>query len=159
MKPFKALCVVSILFATQWAASTLRAENSETTQLIRQLQKRIEELEQKVQALESSKGGNAVTNNIQSNQRIEELDQKLKAMERNRELEREADAERLKSIPTVSLGLNGLVIRSANSNFVMNVHGYVQADARFYVQDHNPANDTFLLRRVRPILEGTVYDR
>jgi phosphate-selective porin OprO/OprP len=59
----------------------------------------------------------------------------------------------------VSLGLNGLVVRSADSNFLMNVHGYVQADARFYLNDNNPANDTFLLRRVRPIIEGTVYDR
>jgi phosphate-selective porin OprO/OprP len=39
----------------------------------------------------------------------------------------------------------------------MYVHGYGQADGRFYLNDHGTANDTFLLRRVRPIIEGTVY--
>src|SRR3569832_2401721 len=41
----------------------------------------------------------------------------------------------------------------------MNVHGYAQADARFYLNEHNPANDTFLLRRVRPIFVGTAFER
>jgi phosphate-selective porin OprO/OprP len=41
----------------------------------------------------------------------------------------------------------------------MNIHGYVQADGRFYLNDKNIAKDTFLLRRVRPIIEGTVFDR
>jgi phosphate-selective porin OprO/OprP len=37
----------------------------------------------------------------------------------------------------------------------------VQADARFYPDDNvgGTANDTFLLRRVRPIFEGTVYEK
>jgi phosphate-selective porin OprO/OprP len=158
MKLFRPLLAGALLAGTLlWATSTLRAEDADTAQLIKQLQKRIEELEQKVQTLESGKNGNVVTND--SKQKLEELDQKIKALDRNRELDQEAQAERLKSTPTVSLGLNGLIVRSADSNFVMNLHGYVQADARFYVKDHNPANDTFLLRRVRPILEGTVYDR
>jgi len=159
MKSFRALWLGSLLMVGPWAESLSRGEDADTAQIIKQLQKRIEELEQKVQALEGNKVGTAITNDTQSKQRIEELDQKLKVIERNHELEREADAEKLKTVPTVSLGLNGLVVRSANSNFTMNLHGYVQADSRFYVQDHNPANDTFLLRRVRPILEGTVYDR
>ena len=33
----------------------------------------------------------------------------------------------------------------------------MQADGRFYVNDHLPLNDTFLLRRVRPIIEGTLF--
>jgi phosphate-selective porin OprO/OprP len=138
---------------------TLRAQDANTAELIKQLQKRIEELEQKVNALESVKGPVTVTNDTPSKNRIEELDQKVKVLERRRELDQEAESEKGKSAPTVSLGLNGLVVRSADSNFLMNVHGYVQADARFYLNEHNPANDTFLLRRVRPIIEGTVFDR
>lgn len=62
-----------------------------------------------------------------------------------------------KSEPTVSLGNNGLLVRSADSNFVFNLHGFIQADARFYFGDKT-VPDTFLLRRVRPIFEGTVYN-
>lgn len=134
------------------------AQDENTAAMIKQLQKRIDELEQKVRNLENGKVQEGRTNDSQTS-RIETLDQKLKVLERQRELDQESDAEKVKALPTVSLGLNGLVVRSADTNFLMNLHGYVQADARFYLNEHNPANDTFLLRRVRPILEGTVFDK
>ncbi len=158
MKLNRAVLLTAILGAFL-SSPLLWAQDANTAELIKQLQKRIEELEQKVQNLENAKGTSATTNDAQSRQRIEELDQKVKVLERKRELDKEADTEKAKSAPTASLGLNGLIIRSADSNFLMNVHGYVQADARFYENQHNPANDTFLLRRVRPIIEGTVFDR
>lgn len=91
-------------------------------------------------------------------QRINELEQKVKVLERNREVDKETDQEKEKTkpAPTVSLGAEGLKVRSADSNFVMIAHGYAQADARFYL-DHKTTPDTFLLRRVRPIVEGTVW--
>jgi hypothetical protein len=53
--------------------------------------------------------------------------------------------------PTISLGANGLIARSADSNFTMIAHGYAQVDERNYFgQKTTP--DTLLLRRVRPIL-------
>src|SRR6185369_14077488 len=158
MRPNQAGWLV-ILSAMLLGIPAVRAQDANTAELIKQLQKRIEELEQKVNALESVKGPGTVTNDTPSKNRIEELNQKVKVLERRRELDQEAESEKGKSAPTVSLGLNGLVVRSADSNFLMNVHGYVQADARFYLNEHNPANDTFLLRRVRPIIEGTVFDR
>ena len=91
--------------------------------------------------------------------RIDELEQKVKVLERNREVDEEKAAEKSKTTPTVSLGAGGLMIRSADSNFVMNVHGYIQGDGRFFLNDHETANDTFLLRRVRPIIEGSVFDK
>ncbi|HMP81877.1 MAG TPA: porin [Verrucomicrobiota bacterium] len=95
-------------------------------------------------------------------QRIEELEQRVKIMDRKRELGDEAAAEKAKVTPTVSIGAGGLQVRSADSNFVFRFRGYVQADGRFYAEDESPngnRNDTFLLRRVRPIFEGTVYER
>ncbi len=59
--------------------------------------------------------------------------------------------------PRLTAGPSGFTFSSADTNFVLKVRGYVQADARFYVNDHSPVNDTFLLRRVRPIFEGTVF--
>jgi phosphate-selective porin OprO/OprP len=135
----------------------VRAQDVNNADIIRQLQKKVEELEQKVKVLES-KGTTGQTNEAGASQRLDALDQQVKLLERKREVEGEAAAESAKSLPTVSLGSNGLIVRSGDSNFLMNIHGYVQADGRFYV-DHSPANDTFLLRRVRPIIEGTVFDR
>ena len=150
--------VWAVLFVVTFGIPSGRAQDAATTELIEQLQRRIEELEQKVQNLEKEKTQPPPSAAPES-KRIDELDQKVKVLERKREVEQEADTEKQKSLPTVSLGSNGLVVRSGDSNFLMNIHGYVQADGRFYVNDHNVANDTFLLRRVRPIIEGTVFDR
>ena len=148
-----------IVAGTPWGTPWVGAQEVPSADVIQQLQKRIEELETKVKALEAGKGAAIQTNEAQQNQRINALDQKMKELEDQRELDQDNATERARSLPTVSLGLNGLVVRSPGSNFLMNVHGYMQADARFYVNGHNPANDTFLLRRVRPIVEGTVYER
>jgi phosphate-selective porin OprO/OprP len=92
---------------------------------------------------------------------IEELDQKVRTLERKTELDKEAASEKAKTTALVSAGANGFSIRSADTNFVLKLRGYIQADARFYADDHSAgtANDTFLLRRVRPILEGTVFEK
>jgi phosphate-selective porin OprO and OprP len=116
-------------------------------------------------------GGQTVTNNplladdttntINSlKQQIEQLDQKVRILESNRELEKEASTEKAASSTVVTAGASGFTIRSADTNFVLKIRGYVQADARFYPDDNaaGTANDTFLLRRVRPILEGTVFE-
>ena len=147
--------MAGLIAGAQWISS---AAEQDTAEVIRQLQKRVEELEQKVKVLETSKTGPPPTNAV-SSERIQALDQQVKVLARQRELEQERAAESARTVPTVSLGMNGLVVRSADTNFLMNIHGYVQADGRFYLNEHNPANDTFLLRRVRPIFEGTVYNR
>jgi len=49
-------------------------------------------------------------------------------------------------------------MRSADSNFVLRLRGIVQLDSRTYLDDGGiRGNDGFVLRRVRPIFEGTVY--
>lgn len=90
-------------------------------------------------------------------QQIQDLDQKVKILERNRELDRETVESKLKETPRITAGANGFTLASADTNFVLKLRGYVQADSRFYVDDHIPINDTFLMRRVRPIIEGTVW--
>ena len=90
-------------------------------------------------------------------QRLDELEQEVKALEGKHEPELPAATNKAKVQPTVTLGEDGLVIRSPDLNFLYFIHGYAQVDGRFYTGDINAANDTFLLRRVRPIIEGTVY--
>jgi phosphate-selective porin OprO/OprP len=92
---------------------------------------------------------------------IHDLDQKVRILERKEELEKEGAAEKAKTTPVVSLGSGGFSVRTADSNFVFKVRGYVQADARFYFDDDysGGASDTFLIRRARPIFEGAVYQK
>lgn len=91
--------------------------------------------------------------------RIDELENKVKVLERNREIDQDAVEEKKKTDPTFMISGDGLAMRTANSNFVAYVRGYAQLDGRFYPGTPNAANDTFLLRRVRPILEGTIYEK
>jgi phosphate-selective porin OprO/OprP len=57
----------------------------------------------------------------------------------------------------VAAGPDGFVIQSGNPDFRIRIGGYAQADGRFYAQDKDSvATNTFLLRRARPILQGTV---
>ena len=83
-------------------------------------------------------------------QRIDDLEQKVKVLERNRELDQDAVADKFKQIPAITLGAEGLKVTSPDTNFTMIAHGYVQADARYYLNNQKTAFDTFLLRRVRP---------
>jgi len=81
--------------------------------------------------------------------RLRELERKVQALESKEE-----------ASPFVLAGKEGLGLRSAQGDFVLRFGAHMQADTRTFV-DRAPGtgNDTFLMRRVRPILEGTVYDR
>ena len=59
----------------------------------------------------------------------------------------------------ISAGANGFAFQSADTNFVLTLHGLVQADSRTFFQDNplSQGDDGFLLRRARPILEGTLF--
>src|SRR5688572_25699066 len=90
--------------------------------------------------------------------RLQELDQKYRVLERRLEIDGEAAAEKSKTAPSMGIGAQGFSYRSADTNFVLKIRGLLQADSRFYIDDGgNNRNDTFLLRRARPIIEGTLW--
>jgi phosphate-selective porin OprO and OprP len=90
-------------------------------------------------------------------QQLQELDQKVRILERNKELETDAAELKAKTLPSFTLGAGGLQVASADSNFTARIRGYIQADSRAFASEDIKGNDTFLLRRVRPIVEGTVW--
>ena len=98
-------------------------------------------------------------------QRLEQLEQEIRILKRQRELDQEQTvqkagetAQKAKETPILVAGQDGFALKSADGNFVLRLRGYAQADARFYLDDSaKNGTDTFLMRRVRPILEGTVY--
>ena len=156
LRPLSALLLSAIL-GLQSGATALRAEDTNTVQLIKQLQRRIEELEQKVKALEQGKPS-AETNDVKATQRIEELDQKVKTLEHDQELEREAAEAKSKAMPKISIGENGFYFGSANGDFALRLGGVLQVDSRTFFD--NPAiagAGGLLLRRARPYLGGTVF--
>jgi phosphate-selective porin OprO and OprP len=105
---------------------------------------------------------NATDDLILLRQQIQALDQKVRVLERQRELDqdasKEAAKETLKASPVFTAGPSGFSIRSADTNFVVAFHGLVQVDSRTFFDDGGiKANNGFLLRRARPILQGTVF--
>lgn len=90
--------------------------------------------------------------------KIQELDQKIRVLDRKIEIDKEAADEKAKSAGQATAGKDGFSLRSADGNYVLRLRGYVQFDGRFWTGDEQkPQTDTFILRRVRPIFEGTIY--
>lgn len=89
---------------------------------------------------------------------IRELDRKVRALERKLQLKEPDEAEKQKTTPVVSVGTDGFKLQSADSNFVLKARGVLQVDSRTFFHDGGvKGNDGFLLRRARPILQGTLY--
>lgn len=87
--------------------------------------------------------------------RIKQLEDRLAAIEKAETKNKAAAA----AAPTVTATRDGLNIRSADNAFSFRLRGYVQSDARFFGANGpvSPGASTFLLRRVRPILDATAY--
>jgi phosphate-selective porin OprO/OprP len=88
--------------------------------------------------------------------RVDDLEQKVHALE-SRQAEPEkpkpADKKQVTGI-AFAYGNDGVSIKSSDGQFQFRLRPIVQADGRFFKQG---GTDTFLLRRVRPVIEGTVF--
>ncbi len=150
--------LIGSLIALVGPSSTVCGQEATTGDLIKQLQKRVEELEQKVKSLEGNPPSITSTNGADSQQRIQELDQKVRILERERELDAEAAEAKAKEAPKITLGDQGFSFASANGNFGLQLRGVLQVDSRTFFNDGGTVgNDGFILRRARPVLQGTVF--
>jgi phosphate-selective porin OprO/OprP len=126
--------------------------NSKEAAEIKALKLQIDSLVKKVNALEQQRGPAEQAATIQN------LDQQVRILQRQRELDQDAAVAKAATAPKITLGQNGFSFSSADSNFVTQIHGLVQADSRTFFHDGNiNGNDGFLLRRARPIFTGTVF--
>ncbi len=116
------------------------------------------ELQARVQQLEAALAAQAATSPTAIAQPAPALAQKVATIERRLEVQaQETTANRIKT-PQVALGEKGLAVTTPDGNFEMKLRGYVQLDSRFWLADkRDDDTDTLLFRRVRPIIEGTVY--
>ena len=158
MKQYR-MTFAAVLLIIQWGSGTLMAEDTNTLELIKRLQQRIDELEQKVKSLEgTSQKQPTAPSEATEKQRLDQLDQQLKALQRQRELDEEAAQARAKEAPKISIGDQGFSFGSANGNFGIQLKGVLQVDSRTFFDDGGiTGNDGILLRRARPILQGTVF--
>ena len=89
---------------------------------------------------------------------VQQLDQKIRILERKLEIEKEAAAKAAPAAagPTIKADGKGLSISSPDFSFQF--RALIQADGRWFTGDSVPTAgaDTFLFRRVRPTLSGTV---
>ena len=147
------------ILSALWMSVPVQAEDTNTVELIKQLQRRIEDLEQKVKTLEQEKGIGAGAPAAPAKQRLEELDQKVKGIERDREAEAEAAAANAKAALKLEVGHEGFSIASADRDFVLQLREVLQVDSRTFFNESPgiAGDDALLLRRARPILQGTVF--
>jgi len=62
--------------------------------------------------------------------------------------------------PVVTAGKEGFSLKSADGAWIFRLRGYIQFDGRFIDNEGaSPGTDTFLIRRARPIFEGTLGGR
>ena len=98
----------------------------------------------------------------QIKQQLDELDQKIRVLQRLQEIEKEAAAAKAKETPTVAAGKEGFYIRSGDNAYSIRIGGNIQFDTRWYPDKTTPiggTTDQFLMRKVRPVLEGVFYDK
>jgi phosphate-selective porin OprO/OprP len=146
---------VGIFLIIHLATLNMSGQDTNTMEIIKQLQQRIDDLEKKVRELESAKPAQPPPQ--PGSARAEELEQKVKVLERNRELDIEAAAAKAKEAPKITAGSDGLGIASADGAFALRLKGVLQVDSRSFFEDNIKGNDSILLRRARPIVEGTLF--
>jgi phosphate-selective porin OprO/OprP len=88
---------------------------------------------------------------------IDSLEQKLNVLEQKQEIQDQESAEAAKAVPKISLTGKGFVFTSADGANSLHIGALVQFDSREYLADGGGvSNNTFLLRRARPVLDGTI---
>jgi len=90
-------------------------------------------------------------------QRIEAVDQRIRILERKLELEKEDATAKQKAAPVLTASSSGFSFKSGDGAYLIKFRGYFHSDSRVFISDKTQlGTDTFVLRRVRPIVEGTL---
>lgn len=94
-------------------------------------------------------------------EQLRALEQKVLILERKAEIAGEAETEKAKSGASVTASAkDGFSLKSNDGAYTFRLRGYVHVDARVFRNDRQDRSvDTLLLRRVRPIFEGTLAKR
>jgi len=86
---------------------------------------------------------------------VEDLRSERSLLRRKLEVQEEAQAAK-SGQPLVGAGSDGFYLRSPDRKFDVRLRGYAQLDGRYFTEEDESFDDTFVFRRVRPIVEGTL---
>jgi len=71
----------------------------------------------------------------------------------------EEDAQQKASRTAIAgAGPDGFFLKSADGKFQIKLRGYTQFDSRWFTDGSDAGDDSFAFRRVRPFVEGTVFE-
>lgn len=87
---------------------------------------------------------------------LADLLQRVRILERKLELQQEEAAAKAPTTPVVAVNDKGLSIKNAKGDFELKLRGGLQFDHRAFLDDTPAINDSFLFRRIRPSLEGSL---
>jgi phosphate-selective porin OprO/OprP len=91
-------------------------------------------------------------------ERFDDVEQTARIAARKLELLEEEAAKKAKESPKVTADDKGFSLRLPDNSFVLRIRGLVQGDGRFFLDNEVlQATDTFLVRKLRPTLEGTLF--
>ena len=88
---------------------------------------------------------------------LDDLEQRVRILERQLEIAEEEAAAKAKSTAVPVADERGFALRSADNSYELKLRLLAQGDARFLVEETDPPlNDTFAMRRLRPIFEASL---
>ena len=91
-------------------------------------------------------------------ERLAALEKEIQLLKQEREAQNKVQAKTEVEPPVVTVSKDGFNLKSKDNAFQLKLRGQVQVDSRYFAGDDTPGGaNTFLLRRVRPTLEGTVF--
>jgi len=92
--------------------------------------------------------------------RLRAVEDELSVLRRQFEVKQEDDARDKERSAVVSADTSGFQIRSRDGkSYRLRLRGYVQTDARFFPDGgDDTSQETFTMRRVRPLFEGTLFE-
>jgi phosphate-selective porin OprO/OprP len=157
---YRTLCVLAvsaIALPVYAQAPPTEPSDEELRQCVVELERQLREIKERL-STQASGGADGTAAPSSIDERFEAADQNLRILERKWEIERDAAAAAAKVAPAVGASREGFQLRSADGSFQLRLRGLVHSDGRFFADDAAEiAPDTFTLRRVRPILDATVY--
>ena len=148
-------------FSTNAFSQEATARTATIEERLAQIESRLGQLEKRLDAAVAPSGtGNSVApsgSGAEFVERLDAVDQKIRIVQRLRELEQEQALTAAKEAAQLAAGRGGFQFSSADGSYQLRFRGVMQFDARYFVSnDAGLSQDTFALRRVRPILEGSV---
>jgi phosphate-selective porin OprO/OprP len=90
--------------------------------------------------------------------RLDEIEQLARISDRKHEVLEEQADKRAKEAAKLGIDEKGFQLSAPDKSYVLRLRGLLQVDGRFFLDnDALAASDTFLVRRFRPSIEGTLF--